>query len=206
MAFSPTTLTVKQGSQGTETLTLTPGSGYTGTVNLTYSTSNDTALNNLCLFAGTGVNSDGSMTVASSTAVTGQITIDTKASDCTTGAAVQAHGLRLIPHATGSLKPSNNTPKKSKGVPLGIGFAGLLLVGFLGRSSRKLRQLACVIALVSLGLVLSACGGGGSSSSGGGGGSSASNPAKGTYTITFAGTDSTTSTITAQSSFSLVIN
>ena len=204
MAFNPTTLTVKQGSQGTETLTLTPGSGYTGTVILSYTTSNDTALTNLCLFAGTGVNSDGSMTVASSATVTGQITIDTKASDCTTAGAVQAHGLRLIPHATGSLKPSNNTPKKSKGVPLGIGFAGLLLVGFLGRSSRRLRQLACVVALASLGLVLSACGGGGSSS--GGGGSSIPNPAKGTYTITFAGKDSTTSTITAQSSFSLVIN
>jgi hypothetical protein len=58
--------------------------------------------------------------------------------------------------------------------------------------------------LASLGLALSACGGSSSSSSGGGGGS-VSNPAKGTYTITLKGADTTTATITTQSSFSLVI-
>ena len=84
MAFSPATLTLKQGSAGNEGLTVTPASGYTGTVNLTYSTSNDTALTNLCVLAGTGTNASGSITVASSTAVTGQITIDTNASDCAT--------------------------------------------------------------------------------------------------------------------------
>jgi hypothetical protein len=108
----------------------------------------------------------------------------------------------VIPHTKGSLHASNNTPKRSNSLPAGIAFAGLLLAGFLGRSSRKLRQLACVIALVSLGLVLSACGGGGSS----GGGSTVPNPAKGTYTITFTGQDSTTATITSPASFSLVIN
>jgi hypothetical protein len=203
LAFSPTTLTVKQGSQGSETATITPSGGYTGTVKLSYSTSNDTALTNLCLFAGTGVNSDGTVTVASSAAVTGVITIDTKASDCTTSAVARASGLRLIPHGTGSVKPSNNAPKKNNKIPAGIGLGGLLLAGLLGRRSRKLRQLACVIALASLGVALSACGGGSGS------GSSSSkipNPAKGTYTITFTGTDSTTSSITAQSSFSLVIN
>lgn len=202
MAFSPATLTVKQGSQGTETVTITPSGGYTGTVNLFYSTSNDTALTNLCLFAGTGVNSDGSINVASSAAVTGMITIDTKASDCTSSAAVRASGLRMIPRGTGAVKPSNNAPKKSNKIPVGIGFGGLLLAGLLGRRSRKLRQLACVIALASLGLALTACGGG----SGSGSSSKIPNPAKGTYTITFTGTDSATSSITAQSSFSLVIN
>jgi subtilase family serine protease len=199
MAFSPATLTLKQGSQGNEGLTVTPAGGYTGTVNLTYATSNDTALANLCVFAGTGTNANGSITVASSTAVTGQITIDTNASDCVTAAAVKGRGLRVIPHTRGSLK-SNSTPKRNKSVPAGMAFAGLVLAGFLGRSSRKLRQLACVIALASLGLVLSACGGGSSGS-----GTTVSNPAKGTYTITFSGQDSATSSITAQSSFSLVI-
>jgi hypothetical protein len=176
-------------------------------VDLTYTTSNDTALTNLCLFAGTGVNSDGSMSVPGSAAVMGQITVDTKASDCATSAVAKAHGLRLIPHGTGLVQPSNKAPKKSNRAPVGMALAGLLLAGLLRRSSRKFRQLACVIALACLGLALSACGGGGGSSSGSsGGGSTAANPAKGTYTITFAGTDSTTATITAQSSFSLVIN
>jgi hypothetical protein len=201
MALTPATLTVKQGSSGSETVTVTPSSGYTGTVSLSYTTSNDTALANLCVFAGTGVSSNGTITVGS-TAASGAITFDTKAADCVTSGAVKANGLRLIPHGTGLVKPSKKTPQKSSKLPIGMAFGGLLLAGFLGRSSRKLRQVACVIALASLGLVLSACGGTTSNS----GGTTTVNPAKGTYTITFSGQDSVTSTITAQSSFSLVIN
>ena len=204
IGLTPATLTVKQGSQGSETLTVTPGSAYSGKVDLSYITSNETALTNLCVFAGTGINSDGSINVASSAAVSGQITIDTKASDCTSAGALQAHGLRVIPHGTSSEKPSKNAPKKNNRVPVGMAFVGLLLAGFLGRSSRKLRQVSCVIVLVSLGLALSACGGGGGNN--GGGGTTIPNPAKGTYTITFSGTDSVNSSATAQSSFSLVIN
>ena len=200
MGFTPATLTVSQGSQGTETLTVTPASGYTGTVELNYDTNNDTALANLCVEQGTGINSDGSITVPGTAAVTGSIIVDTNASDCasTTGGVRNAHGMHLIPRA-GSFKASNNTPKRSNPVPAGIAFAGLLLAGFLGRGSRKLRQLACVIALASLGLVLSACGGGVTNTG-------PTNPPKGTYTITFTGQDSTTATITSTSSFSLVIN
>jgi disulfide bond formation protein DsbB len=110
----------------------------------------------------------------------------------------------VIPHGTASVKPSKNAPKKNNRVPVGMAFVGLLLAGFLGRSSRKLRQVSCVIVLVSLGLALSACGGGGGNN--GGGGTTIPNPAKGTYTITFSGTDSVNSSATAQSSFSLVIN
>ncbi|WP_348264100.1 protease pro-enzyme activation domain-containing protein [Telmatobacter sp. DSM 110680] len=202
LALTPATLTVKQGSQGSETVTVTPSSGYTGTVNLSYVTSNDTALANLCVFAGTGLSTSGAITVGS-TAASGAITFDTNAADCasTTGA-VKAKGLRVIPHGTGSVKPSKSTPQKSSKLPIGMAFGGLLLAGFLGRSSRKLRQVACVIALASLGLVVSACGGTTSNT----GGTTITDPAKGTYTITFTGTDSVTSTVTAQSSFSLVIN
>lgn len=200
LGLTPSSLTVKQGSTGTETITLTPAGGYTGTVELTYTTSNDTSLTNLCVFAGTNINSDGSMTVPSSAVVTGTLTFDANAADCTTGTVglQKAHGLHLIPHKGATAKASNSVPKKGNPIPAGIALAGLLLAGFLGRSSRKLRQLACVIALASLGLVLSACGGGVSSVN--------SDPPKGTYTITFSGQDSATATITAQSSFTLVID
>ncbi|HUN86938.1 MAG TPA: hypothetical protein VMU48_21340, partial [Terracidiphilus sp.] len=63
---------------------------------------------------------------------------------------------------------------------------------------------AGVIALLAVGLAISACGGG--SSSGGGGGGTPSNPPKGTYTITLTGTDSTTSSITASTQFTLTID
>ena len=204
MGFSPSTLTVKSGSQGNETLTVTPSGGYTGIVNLQYSTSNDTALTNLCVLAGTGISSSGAIALTGTAAVTGTIVIDTKASDCvsSTGGGVIGHGLHVVPHIKGSLKANNNAPAHHSPVPAGIAFAGLVFAGLLGGKSRKLRQLACVVALASLGLMLSACGGGVTNTSG----NSVSNPAKGTYTITFSGTDSANSAITAQSSFTLVIN
>lgn len=203
IAMTPSTLTVSQGSQGSESIMVTPSGGYTGTVNLTYTTSNDTALANLCVFAGTNLDpTTGSITVSNSAAVTGTLVIDTNAADCatTTGGVLKGRGLHLIPRTGGSAKASNTLPRNGNPIPAGIALAGLLIAGFMGRSSRKLRQLACVIALVSLGFVLTACGGGVVS------GTTANDPAKGTYTITFSGQDSTTSTITAQSSFTLVID
>jgi hypothetical protein len=191
---------VSRGSSGNETITVTPSGGYTGTVKLSYSTSNDTALKNLCLFASSGFNSAGDLVVGT-TAASGTIQVDTKAADCTsaTTGAVGSHGMRLIPH-NGATHASNQ--KSNGSIPGGLAFAGLLLAGILGRSSRKLRGLACVIALAAVAFGLSACG----SSSGGGGGGGVTNPAKGTYTITFTGTDSTTSTITASGSFTLTID
>jgi len=201
MAFNPTSLTVKRGSTGMVTMSVTPSGGYTGTLNLSYATSNDTALANLCVFAGTGFNNDTSVTITGTVAATGQITIDTNAADCasTTGGVVTGRGLRMIPHA-GSFRAANHPPGNSGRLPAGIALAGLLIAGFLGRSSRKLRQLSCVIALASLGLAFTACGGTSGNTA------QIQDPAKGTYTITFSGTDSTNTALTAQSSFTLVIN
>ena len=202
VALSPASLTVKRGSQQTETLTVTPSGGYTGTVNFSYATSNDTALTNLCIFVGTGLNSNGSASVTGSSPVTGQITIDTNATDCvsstTTGGVLKGKGLKSIPRTRASAVAPDLPSQKSSHFPAEITFAGLLLAGFLGRSSRKLRQLACVIALASLGLGLSACGGSS--------GKTLSDPPKGTYTITFTGTDSANTALTSGASFTLVIN
>ncbi|WP_109486098.1 protease pro-enzyme activation domain-containing protein [Occallatibacter savannae] len=201
VALSPATLTIKRGSQQAETLTVTPSGGYTGTVNFTYATSNDTALTNLCVLVGTGLNSNGSASVTGTSPVSGQITIDTNAADCsgspTTGGVVKGRGLRVLPHAK-AFATAPHPPAKRSPLPAEIAFAGLLLAGFLGRSSRKLRQLACLIALASAGLVLSACGGTS--------GSTVSDPPKGTYTITFTGTDSANTALTSGASFTLTIN
>jgi hypothetical protein len=197
LSFNPSTLTVSRGSQGTTNLVITPSNGYTGTVDFTYDTSNDSALTNLCLFAGTGANSDGSVTVTSATApVSAQIQVDTNASDCATGF-VSKSGKHAM-HRLGSVKTSQNDAPGRGPAPLGVAFAGLILAGFLGRHSRKLRGVASVIALLALGFGLSACGGGGSNS--------VSDPPKGTYTITFSGQDSATATITASGSLTLTID
>lgn len=203
MGFSPSTLTVSQGSSENETLTITPSGGYTGTVGLSYSTSNNNALANLCLFGSTGFNSDGtSITIPGTSAVSGTIQVDTNAADCGSTAAVAAmarRGFHVIPHAGNSLKTTASN-KDRGALPGGLALAGLLLMGFLGRSSRKLSGLACILALAVIGLAMSACGGG--NDIGGG----TSDPSKGTYTITFTGTDSTTASITAQQSFTLTID
>jgi subtilase family serine protease len=197
LAATPTTLTVPQGSSGNETISVTPGSGYTGTVDLSFDTSNDTALQNLC-YNWTNINSAGDGTVAITSATTAEtttLTLDANASDCASTAAIQKsgkHALRAL-HATGAAKSTGGSP-----LPLGVAFAGLLLAGFIGRSSRKLRGLAGLIVLAAAGLAVTACGGVTTTPD--------SNPPTGTYTITVTGTDSATSTITTTSTFTLVIS
>jgi hypothetical protein len=194
----PTNVTVARGNSAPSTITVTPASGYTGTVDLSFDTSNDTALQNLCYeFTNQLSNGDGSVTVSSATtAVTTQLLFDTNAADCVSAAAVEKSGKRPL-HILHPVNSARNNGSNS--APLTVAFAGLLLAGFLGRYSRKFRSLACVIALLAVGFAVSACGGGSSSST-------PSNPPKGTYTITLTGQDSATATINASTKFTLTID
>jgi subtilase family serine protease len=196
ISASPSTLTVKQGSTGTETLTLAPSGGYTGTVLMSYDTSNDSALTNLCVSADVVSSGYASVTVSGTSAVQANIYLDTSAADC---AAVSSSGGKSL-HRLGRVKAArSNSPSPA---PLGVAFAGLLLAGFLGRYSRKFHTMAGVIALLALGLAVSACGGSSSTSTT----TSSSDPPKGTYTITVVGEDSATSTITGSTTFTFVID
>lgn len=204
MALSPSTLTVSRGAQGTETLTINPGtSGYTGTVSLTYSTSNATALANLCLFAKSGFDSNGDLAVTGTSAATGTFTVDTNAADCSstsgTGGTGGVRRPSLLLHAQNATRAANNNAPPKSRLPMGMALAGLLFIGYFGRTSRKLRGMLCVLALAAVAYGVSACG---SSSIN----NSASNPPKGTYTITFTGADSTNSAITSSASFTLTID
>jgi hypothetical protein len=196
IAVAATNLTVSQGSSGSSTITVTPAGGYTGTVYLTFDSSNDSALANLCYdFTTILSDGDGSVAVTGTTPVTTQLEFDTNATDCASAAI--AKGNKHAMHRFGAANTSrNNAPNPA---PAAIAFAGLLLAGFLGRYSRKLRGLACMIVLASIGLALSACGGTS-------GTTTVSDPPKGTYTITVTATDSVTATITATTTFSFVID
>lgn len=202
-ALGGTNVTVARGSSATSTITVTPKSGYTGTVYLSFTTSNDSALQNLCFdFTTLLSNGDGSVTVAGTSAVTTQMQFDTNAADCVTGASINAKGFsKTGSHAMRRLGSVLNSSRNSAPSPLpfGAALAGILVAGFLGRYSKKLRGLACVLLLGSIAFALSACGGGVN-------GNTISDPPKGTYTITLTGTDSTTASITAQTTFTLVIN
>jgi hypothetical protein len=194
LTSSPSTLTVSQGNAGTETITVTPGSGYTGTVDLTFDAgSGDSALQNLC-YEFTNMNSagDGTVAISGTAAGTTQLSFDTNAADCVSTDAVRTgkQPFRAL-HKANTSKNNGTNP-----APLAVAFAGLLLAGFLGRYARRFRSLAGLIALLAVGLGLSAC----SSVS-----NTISNPPTGTYTITVTGQDSATSTITATTQFTFTI-
>jgi subtilase family serine protease len=198
MGASPSTLTVSRGSSGNETITITPAGGYTGTVWMSYTTSNNTALANLNVCADY-VNSEGYATlqIVGTAAQTTTFTFTTNASDVTCQAASPVGGKPL--HKLGATKTASNSGMNP--APFTVAFAGLLLAGFLGRRSRKFLTMAGAIVLLAVALTISSCGGGNSS----GTTTTSSNPPAGTYTITIIGQDSVTSSITAQTSFTFVI-
>ncbi len=199
LASSPATLTVKQGSSGDETITVNPSGGYTGTVVLNFTTSNDTALANLCYaFATTDTSGQGSVSVPGASAVTTTLTFDTNASDCASATGGAKPGFRPLRTRTAKGIAANNPPASSNRLPAGLAFAGLLFAGFLGRYARRLRPVAWVLVLDAAGLVLSAC----SSSVT----NTFRNPARGTYSISVTGADSTTSSKTASTTFTFTIN
>ena len=208
LGASPTTLTVAQGSTGTETLTITPAGGYTGTVLLSFDTSNDTALENLCYgFTNQLTSGGGSVSVTGTTAVTTQLQFDTNAADCLSAAVISRtgkHSFRTLlgKPAQHSVAAGSNGPASGDGktAPAAVAFAGLLLAGMLGRYSKKFRSLAGVIALVAIGLAVSACGSGGNTTT-------ISDPPKGTYTVTVTAQDSTNAAIpTVTQTFTFVID
>jgi len=69
-SLSATNVIVNQGSSGSSTITVTPVDGHTGTVDLTFDTSNENALQNLCYsFSNTNGNGDGRVTISGPEAV-----------------------------------------------------------------------------------------------------------------------------------------
>lgn len=195
---TPSTLTVSQGSKGTETISVTPQNGYNGTLELAIDFgSDDTTLQNLCVaFATTNTQGFGTLAVSGTSALTTTLVLDTNPSDCsTTGASVNTgtRAFKNIPHGKAA------TNKSSNPVPAAVTLAGLLLAGFFGRRRRFMRNLVAVLAIAAAGLAISACGGGSSSSSSSGGtGSVKLSPPKGTYTGTIFAEDQSNASIASQ--------
>jgi hypothetical protein len=81
-----------------------------------------------------------------------------------------------------------------------MAMAGLLFIGLLRFRSRKLAAFAGVLLLAVVGFAASGCSGASSSSS------TSTNAAKGTYTLTIVGTDTSSSSITASTKMTLTID
>ncbi len=199
-SMSSTNVTVADGSSASSTITIKPAGGYLGTVDLNFDTSNDNALENLCYeFTNTTNSGEGTVAVTGTASVTTQLSLDTNAADCASDAVMRKNGKHSF-RTLHSSRAANNAPVNNgpRPLPATMALAGLMLAGYLGRRSRKLRSLAGVLVLAAIGLGVSACGSSSVTTT-------ISNPPTGTYTITVTGQDSNTASINATTSFTLTI-
>jgi subtilase family serine protease len=189
--LAATNVTVAAGSTGTSTVTITPTNGYTGTVDWSAVTAVPTLLDGCYAIANTAV--------SGTAAVTTTLTVYTDSSQCTaattttTSSAVTANVRRRFASRAPAAGVSAVTPTKTPfgPVPMGVAFAGLLAVGFVGRRSRGVRLLMVAGLFAVLGLGMSGCSGSSSSTASG------TAATAGVYDITLTGTDSANSAITA---------
>ena len=171
-------LSVTPGTAGSDTVTVTPAGGYTGTVTLTCSVS--------VLSGGTDAPTcSGSSATVTGSGGTGTVTINTTAPSSSVRRTIIASQSR----------------SNWKGVGA-VAIAGLMLLGIPARR-RSWRMILSVLVLIAGFGVLSGCGG-----SGGSGSKTPSDPGTtaGTYTVTVTGVDSVTSSIKASTTFTLTVN
>lgn len=190
LAAAATTITA--GNTGSSTVTVTAANGYTGTVNFTVTAS--PVISNACY----------TVTPAAVTGATatGSISIITNAANCTTGTTTLYKG-KLTASNTMPDAPSDRRNRSE--VPVGLAFAGLLMLGLVGRRSRALRSLVAVALLAVAAFGLSGCGNGTVTSTNIGSAVVTNYAAKGSYTIVVQGTDSATTSNTAYAQFTLTV-
>jgi subtilase family serine protease len=180
--------TIVQGSEGASTITVTPSGGYTGTVDITPSSSTAS----FCYFTTTAL-------VSGTSAVQTTMTFDTNLTNCGLTNAQSGSGKKLF--QAGGQKASLSSHSSPSIAAAAFSFAGLFLAGFLGWRRRQLRLVCGLLVLGIAGFALSACGGGGSSSSS----SSVNYTTKGSYLVTLTGQDSASSAISATTTFTLTV-
>ncbi len=183
LTSSPSTLTISYGQSGNETLTLTPAGNYLGIVDLAASVPTLVNTNAQGCLSGTGVVGS-SVSVSATTPVT--LTIYTYPTNCPVE--IGALGNRL---GIGKQVPENHSLPARASLAIG----GLFLAGLIGYRARKLRGVAAMIVLATLGFTLSGCGGSGASN----------NLPRGSYSITISGTDSLNASLTSSTTFTLVV-
>lgn len=188
--LTATNISVSQGSSGGSTVTVTPSGGYTGTVTFNVTTTS-TALQTY------GCYNVNNATVSGTSPVTTTVSVYTSSADCS-GTASRKHA-NLHRFTGRAVAPSHPAPTPSKTLPIGLGaLAGVLLLG-MRRRAKWITTLGCLLLLAGAGLAIG-CGSSSSSSS------TSNDVPTGTYTLSVVGTDSMTSTITANTSFTLTVD
>jgi hypothetical protein len=132
------------------------------------------------------------------------LAVNTIASACSTPAVARPGGNTHSILINGPITYKSELPPPST-FPVfqsSMAMAGLLLVGLLGRSSRRLGTVAGICLLAAVGITASGCATVGSSPPPSG----ASPAAKGSYTVTIVGTDTASASITASTITTLTVN
>lgn len=137
VSASPSTLSIARGGSGSTTVSVTPQSGFTGTVNLTCAVSGgNTSLIPACSLQ------QASVTVSGTAAVTDTLNVATTSS-------------------SSALHIPANPADRTWYAAGGVAFAGLLLLGLPGRRRAWQSLLSLVLLVAAMGVV--GCGGGSSS-------------------------------------------
>jgi subtilase family serine protease len=194
------------GGSGSTTVAVTPSGGYTGTVDLSLSTSSTYIQNYACYDVSNAA-------VSGASAVSETLTLYTGTANCSS-ASVQSGKVHAFHSANNRRISSNPMPAITAAA---FGSLGLLLAGIVGWRFRRIGALSYLLALGTLGFVLSGCGGSSSSSSSKGFSLSVSPSTitvsagtsgipTGSYSLTIDGQDSSSSSLAATTSMTLVID
>jgi Pro-kumamolisin, activation domain len=184
-------LTIANGSTGSTQITVTPSTGYNGSVVWSLA------------FSGTSPTLTTCYNIPSlpvSNVSTTQLTIGIGAA-CSSPLPAERGAYRPLGHLASA---SDEAPSHRRSTPLATMYASLLLCGVLARSRRRMR-LPLLLAIASLALVgtgLTGCGGSGNNTS-----TSPTPPSNSTsYSVTLTGKDSVNTSITASTTFTLTVN
>ena len=193
-------VSVTAGNSVTETITVTPVNGYTGTVNFTLPT-NVGGASNICY------TSPAAVSITGTAAVSTTFTIYTSSTSCSSSGVTALHVASLM-------APLSSVPSSPwKHTPVPAAFAGIILIALSRRRSRLLRLSATLglslFALGVTGLGLIGC----SNKTAGASATTittttttTSNATAGTYSFIVTGTDTATSTLTATTTVNLTVN
>ena len=199
------TSSTNSGGSATATVTVTPAGGYTGTVDLSVSTTNTSLQTDACFNLGNAE-------VGSTSAAGLTLTIYTGAANCSS-AAIRSGKVRAFRGSNSASVSPTAAPAFTEAF---FGVFGALLAGLVGWRFRKLRALSFVLVLALSGFALSGCSGGTISATKGFSLSVApstvtvsagsSGIPTGNYAITINGVDSTTSTLTASTPLTVTVD
>ena len=190
-ALSATNVTVSQGSSGTSTITVSSQNSYAGTVTFTLSTSSTSIQQYGCYDVP-------NVTVAANKTATTTLTIHTSKSACNSSSIRTGARRSFVKVGTNPFASSRNDPVARRAVPVNvaIALAGFALFGIRRRSAWLRAGLTCLFLTTTLGLVTSC---------GGGNGGSDNDVARGTYTLTLDGADTSNSSTAASTTFTLTV-